>query len=140
MAATIIYDDQTSHVPNASADGDNLWIPVQDLRRATGWELKSEGACLGDQCVPIGQGRELETVSKDGAGFNLAAFARMLGQPVVHDDTSGVWVFGRAGADRQRKLLSLEAPDFSLPDLDGKMHSLSEHRGKKVFLVTWASW
>jgi hypothetical protein len=140
MAATIIYDDQTSHVPNASADGDNLWIPVQDLRRATGWELKSEGACLGDQCVPIGQGRELETVSKDGAGFNLAAFARMLRQAVVHDEASGVWVFGRAGADGQRKLQSLVAPDFSLPDLDGKMHSLSEHRGKKVFLVTWASW
>jgi hypothetical protein len=140
MAATIIYDEQSSHVPTASADGDNLWIPIQDLRRATGWELKPEGACLGDQCVPIGQGRELETVSADGTAFNLTAFALMLGQPVVYDDAAAVWVFGPAGADRQRKLLSLEAPDFSLPDLDGKMHSLSEHRGKKVFLVTWASW
>ena len=37
-------------------------------------------------------------------------------------------------------LTSLDAPDFSLPDLDGKMHSLSEHRGKKVLLVSWASW
>ena len=32
------------------------------------------------------------------------------------------------------------APDFTLPDLDGKLHSFSELRGKKVFLATWASW
>ncbi|TAJ31410.1 MAG: redoxin domain-containing protein, partial [Reyranella sp.] len=35
---------------------------------------------------------------------------------------------------------SLEAPDFTLPDLDGKTHSLAEQRGKKVLLVSWASW
>jgi hypothetical protein len=37
-------------------------------------------------------------------------------------------------------LRSLEAPDFSLPDVAGRMHALSDHRGKKVLLVTWASW
>ena len=42
--------------------------------------------------------------------------------------------------ERGVTLQSLNAPDFSLPDLDGRMHSLAEHRGKKVFLVTWASW
>lgn len=31
------------------------------------------------------------------------------------------------------------APDFKLPDLDGKMHSLSEYRGKVVFLNFWGS-
>jgi len=40
----------------------------------------------------------------------------------------------------------LESPDFSpvedvkLPDLHGRLHSLAEHRGKKVFLVAYASW
>ncbi len=33
-----------------------------------------------------------------------------------------------------------EAPDFSLPDLDGKMHRLSDYRGKVVFLNFWATW
>ena len=33
-----------------------------------------------------------------------------------------------------------EAPDFTLPDAAGRLHRLSEHRGKKVLLVTWASW
>ena len=26
------------------------------------------------------------------------------------------------------------------PDLEGKLHSLSDHRGKKVLLVAYASW
>jgi peroxiredoxin len=34
----------------------------------------------------------------------------------------------------------LTAPDFTLPDLAGKPHTLSHLRGKKVLLVTWASW
>jgi peroxiredoxin len=33
----------------------------------------------------------------------------------------------------------VEAPDFTLGDLDGNLHSLSDHRGKKVVLLTWAS-
>jgi peroxiredoxin len=32
------------------------------------------------------------------------------------------------------------APAFALPDLDGRRHRLSDHRGNKVLLVTWASW
>ena len=28
----------------------------------------------------------------------------------------------------------------TLPDITGKLHSLSDFRGKKVFLATWASW
>jgi peroxiredoxin len=37
-------------------------------------------------------------------------------------------------------LSSLAAPDFTLPDMNGKLHSLSDFRGKKVLLLTWASW
>ena len=32
------------------------------------------------------------------------------------------------------------APDFSLPDLDGKMVSLAGYKGKVVFLNIWATW
>jgi len=47
-----------------------------------------------------------------------------------------------AGCARRRaqcSLEGLEAPDFTLPDVDGKPRTLSELRGKKVFLATWAS-
>ena len=37
-------------------------------------------------------------------------------------------------------LTGLEAPDFALPDISGVEHRLSDLRGQKVFLTTWASW
>ena len=34
----------------------------------------------------------------------------------------------------------MPAPDFSLPDLEGKEVSLTDYRGKLVFLNIWATW
>jgi hypothetical protein len=59
---------------------------------------------------------------------------------VVRDDAARIWVLGVGAAARSDALRSLEAPDFTLPDLEGRRHSLSDQRGKKVLLVTWASW
>jgi peroxiredoxin len=42
--------------------------------------------------------------------------------------------------ERAARLARLEAPDFALPDLAGRVHRLSEHRGKKVLLIAYASW
>jgi peroxiredoxin len=33
-----------------------------------------------------------------------------------------------------------EAPDFTVIDLNGKKHTLSEYRGKNVMLIFWATW
>jgi hypothetical protein len=59
---------------------------------------------------------------------------------VVADTGHRAWCIGESSEARKRTLQSLNAPDFTLPDLDGRMHSLSQYRGKKVFLVSWASW
>lgn len=32
------------------------------------------------------------------------------------------------------------APDFSLPDMQGKLHKLSDYRGKPVIVSFWATW
>jgi peroxiredoxin len=37
-------------------------------------------------------------------------------------------------------MASLQAPDFTLPDLTGEMHSLTDYRGQKIFMIAWASW
>jgi hypothetical protein len=140
MAATVIYKDQTAEVPNAAPEGEDLWIPIGELQDATGWELRPEGACIGEVCVPIPASRQGEFTRDSGSRFNIAALARLMGQPIVHDDAYAAWAFGESGSARRETLASLEAPDFTLPDLDGKMHSLSDHFGKKIFLVSWASW
>jgi len=140
MSATIIYDDRTAIVAaSATAEGDNLWLSTADLTRTTGWELKPQGACLEDRCVPIPVGRTAE-FQRPGNLFNLAALARQIGQPLVHDDRHAVWAFAPAPDSIGGRLRSLEAPDFTLPDLDGTMHSLSDYRGRKVLLMSWASW
>jgi hypothetical protein len=140
MAIDIIYKGRVSEVGAAKPEGDNLWLSDVDLTRASGWQFKPEGACIGDVCVPIPPARAAEFVRDDGRTFNLAALARHLGEPVVQDDVNGVWYFGEAAATRRANLASLQAPDFELPDLDGKMHRLSDYRGKKVLLAAWASW
>ncbi len=139
MPTTIIYGDKASQVASASTQGDNLWLGLGDLKRATGWEFKPEGVCQGDLCVPIPPRRRDEFMRPDDS-FNLAAFARLREQAVLHDDAHGVWFFGEAPEARRAGLLSLQAPDFTLPDIDGKAHSLSDYRGKKVLLLSWASW
>jgi hypothetical protein len=76
----------------------------------------------------------------DGDRVNAAAFWRRLGNPIVHDASGRIWAFGTGASDRASSLQSLEAPDFELPDLAGVPHRLSDQRGKKVLLATWASW
>ncbi len=111
-------------------------IAPEALRGALGWELKAEGLCRGDVCVPV---RDRDALVADG-GIDLAAFAGALGRPLVVDAEEGAAAIGTAAADLGASLARLEAPDFTLPDLEGRLHSLSEHRGKKVLLVAYASW
>ena len=139
MAVTVIYDDRASGASSAVEKNDELWLSFEDLTASSGWEHKPQGLCLGDRCVPIPPSRRSEFVAADGR-FNLAAFARYVEQPVVHDAAAGVWLFGESAALRGQALRSLEAPDFRLPDLDGTLHALSDYRGKKVLLLSWASW
>jgi len=136
----IIYADRPSQAVTAEAELDNLWLSAAELAKVSGWELKPEGVCKGGVCVPIPIGREADFVRDNRQTFNLASFARLLSQPMLHNDKNRVWYFGQDAGTRRAALKSLEAPDFELPDLDGKMHRLSDYRGKKVLLAAWASW
>ena len=139
MAVTIIYEDKAAAVENAQVQGDDLWVPMRELQAATGWELKPQGLCRGESCVPIPPARR-DQFLRAGDLVNLAALARQLGQPVVRDDSHALWFFGESADARRDALASLKAPDFTLPDIYGHPHSLSDYRGRKVLLLSWASW
>jgi hypothetical protein len=143
--ATVVYDDKATEISSAQTnDGmDQLWITERDLTRATRFEVKPQGVCRDELCFPLPKARKQEFLEKQPGRreelFNLTAFAALVNQSVAHDAATSTWYFGLR-SDQQQGLASLRAPDFTLPDIDGKMHSLSDFRGKKVFLVTWASW
>jgi hypothetical protein len=135
---TLLTETGEHTLPDARAEGDHLWLSATDLEAATGWSSRPEGLCRGSVCVPIPAGRERELL-RDGR-IDVATFWRHLGKPLAHSADGGAWVLGAGAADRAASLRSLEAPDFTLPDRDGRPHSLSAYRGKKVLLVSWASW
>ena len=75
-----------------------------------------------------------------GDFFDLTAFAGRVGQRVVADPAARVWSFGEIPVVRGSFLESRMAPDLSVPDRKGRPVRLSQFLGKKVLLVTWASW
>jgi len=139
MPATIIDQGKPFSAASAIAEGEQLWLTPRDLAGATGWELKPQGFCRGEVCVPIPPARAREFV-RAGDRVNLAALADVLGRPLVHDEPPAVWLLGEAVETMNAQRFAAAAPDFTLPDLDGKQHSLSDYRGKKVLLMSWASW
>ena len=117
---------------------DELWLSAGDTQIVSGWTMKPEGLCRDDICVPVPVDHSDHYVRE---GFiNLAAFWLRMNNPLARSRNGDSWAFGVGAKTRAASLTSLEAPDFSLPDLDGGVHSLSDYRGKKVFLATWASW
>ena len=111
-----------------------LWLAAADAARVTGWTLKPEGMCRDDQCVP------LPSTTVVPGRVDMEAFWRRLGNPVLSADDRETWVLGAGADERNAALAGLIAPDFTLPDLAGMPRTLSDLRGKKVLLVTWASW
>jgi hypothetical protein len=134
---TIFYDDAQPVTAEARIERDQLWLSPEDFEAASGWTLKPEGLCREQACVPL---------PKDGSWrdpegrLDLAGFATRFGRPIVRDDDHAVWAIGEKADERAERLLSLRAPDFTLPDLDGQMHSLSDFRGRKIFLMAWGSY
>jgi hypothetical protein len=138
----VIYDGIATEVGAPAEPANDLWVTMTDLKRATRFEVKPQGVCRDSLCFPLPKSRKSDFVAKKGAAswFNLSAFARLIQQPMAVDEKHAVWYFGPRSQETDTHLSSLEAPNFTLPDQNGKAHSLAEFRGKKVLLLTWASW
>jgi hypothetical protein len=143
--AVVIYDDKATNVGAAkllSAKPDDLWITLADLKAATRFENKPQGVCRDELCFPLPKKRRAEFLQAEGktTWFNLTEFARLLKQPVAHDAEQATWYFGLRPEVQNSYTGNFKAPNFTLPDKNGKLHSLADFRGKKVLIVTWASW
>ena len=129
---------ELTRTTGGSHSNDELWLTASDTVAITGWSMKPEGFCKDDVCVPTPLGDADRFVRGDA--INVSAFWGLMGRPVVRSEAADVWLLGESANLRNDALLRLEAPDFTLPDLDGDLHSLSDFRGKRVLLITWASW
>jgi hypothetical protein len=133
----VVFDGCPPAVVGGSAEAGELWLEAAELAAVSGWELRPEGICQGDACIPVPPAPAAELV-RDGR-LDLVAFARLRGQPVVHDAAADAWAFGPP-RDAGTLAPTAEAPEFRLPDLAGRIHALSDYRGRKVLVLSWASW
>jgi hypothetical protein len=114
---------------------DELAVDAGAFKRRSGWEIKPEGACKGDVCVPLP-----DSARRADGRLDVPVLAERLGMPLVSDDPHGVWALGPETAGGGRVLTTAEAPELELPDADGNPFKLSSLLGQKVLLVAWASW
>jgi hypothetical protein len=135
MMLTLIDGERRHAIGAQIADG-RVQLDSADVEAALGWKLARDGLCRGSVCIPV---RDRAALVR-GAGLDLEALAALLDRPLALDAEERVAAIGERAEDRAAALATLEAPDFTLPDLSARMHTLSDHRGKKVLLIAYASW
>jgi hypothetical protein len=135
MTELVVIDEGTRRV-DATVAGDRVLLDPDKLPAALGWTLKPEGLCRDDTCVPVRDRTSLFV----GDRLDLAAVTSALGRTIVSDTDARVVAVALPAEQRRQALDGLQAPSFTLPDLDGRDHTLDEWRGVKKLLIAFASW
>ena len=136
-SVTVLYQGRTITLAHVG-QGDGLLIRPEDLPGINGFELKPEGACFEQLCIPISDDLR---VQQDGTSWlDLLAFADLLEQPYVSDAQSRVWSFAEIPLKRQNMMVDAMAPDFEVTDRSGQVVHMADLKGKKALIVTWSSW
>ena len=126
---------ETTAVEVASNFGE-FAISFDDFARSTGWQLKPQGLCIDEICVPVREAKRLT----DGTSIDLVEFARVTQQNIVFDRQRQVAALGERADSRSDSMSSLLAPDFKLPDIHGRQVSFSDFNRRKRLLLAWSSW
>jgi len=135
MTQLTVIDESGSHSFGQVSFG-QLGVSVDDFARATGWTLKPEGLCKDDMCVPV---RDTAAMS-NGDDIDVAEFARVTGCNMVRDASRNVVAIGEQASNRAASMATLEAPNFTLPDINGNLVSLSDFAKRKKLILAWSSW
>ena len=104
-------------------------IPASEFEQATGWEIKPEGACKGDVCIPLPEG--------NGDMLDVKAVASAMQMPIAEEPAKQIWALGPE-AIGGRALTTAKAPELELPDIDGNIFKLSSLIGQKIVVYAWA--
>ena len=137
---TVLSQERTFVIEDAFVAGDRLWVPEKSLPQVNGFRLESEGLCAGDLCIPVSNDADWTRRNGGRTYVDVTAVAQHLGQAWVTAADGEVWSFTPVPALTTTAWQLGQAPDFTLPDVHGRAVRLSDYRGKKVLLLTWASW
>lgn len=126
--------DGTAHDVAGGADGPVL--SPDELARILGWHIADGTLCREDRCVPLAR---LPGLAVQGGVF-LPTLAGALRLPLAIEPAQRVASLAESAEDQGALLRGGVAPEFTLRDLAGTAHRLADYRGRKILLVTWASW
>ena len=132
---TIIDGDRAVPI-GARRRGQDVLLDAAGVKDGLGWEVHDGLLCNDSMCIPLA---DESAVVREGA-LDLAGLARAMDRAVAVDLGERAVFLGGSARERSQALASQHAPDFALPDLAGRTHTLGEHRGKKILLIAWASW
>ena len=132
---TILIDGKR-HDVEATLSGEQLWLDSDSVASLVGWDVKDGTLCRRDQCISLAAHPGVA----NGAQVDLVALAGLLNMPHAVALAHRVLSLTESPEQKSALLTGDVAPDFALPDLAGREHLLSDYRGRKVLLVTWASW
>ena len=137
MTVGLVIDQngETASVEVASNFGE-FAISLDDFADITGWQLKPEGLCIAENCVPV---RDAKTLTNH-THIDLVEFARVTNQNIVVDQQRKVVALAEHADARSEAMTTLEAPDFTLPDIHGRQVSFSDYNKRKRLLLAWSSW
>jgi len=107
-------------------------VSASEFGSRTGWELKPQGLCKGDMCVPA------PNVANSQGLIDVMAAAERLNMAVVTDPATAISAIGPEAMGHS--LTTAVAPELELADVDGIPFKLSSLHGRKVLLMAWASW
>ena len=80
-----VLADQPVETEGSWSDG-QPYLASEEIERVLGWELKTEGLCKGDSCIPLG-----DNINSDSEGaYNLSQLADLVGRPTLTDEVASV--------------------------------------------------
>jgi peroxiredoxin len=134
-SATLLWEGEV--VGYEPAEGLIDRIDADALHQLTGWDLRPEGLCNGDACVPV---RQRGIVEPMPGVLSLSAVSALFDRPIETDADADMVAIGASRQSRRDALVNRRAPDFTLPGLDGRFHSLGDLRGRRTVIATFSSW